>query len=935
MKKILKRLGKIVLIIVMVIFLLLLIVPLLFKDKIGEQVVKIANQKIEAELSFSGFSVSLIRNFPNFTFSLNDLVITGKDKFEGDTLAGLKSFRLVFDLSSLLGKEGYRVKSVVINKPVINGIALADGSVNWDIMKEGEEPAESEASSSLKATLQSVLIKNGRISYRDEEFDMQVYIGNINLSLAGNMAESITNLEMQVAIDGLRFIMGGTTYLREAVVKGAFDLSADLERMRFDLNANSLSLNALLLTLTGSVEMDGDRIITDLAFGTGETGFKDILSMVPAVYMTGFEEMKADGIVTLSGTASGVYSGADSLYPDINIGLIVQNGSVSYPDLPGEITAISAIFNATFAGSDPDMSVVDLEKFSFEMGGNPFEMKFSLRTPLSDPLVSGMAAGRIDLSSFAEAVPLEGAEISGLLVTDLFFGGRYSMIEQERYDEFRADGSLSVTNISVQAEGIPPVAVPSGKMRFSPAVTFLENLKINIGGSDIALSGRLENYIPYLFRDETIRGSLNLSSTLIDAGEILTYFPSDTTVGEEEMMLPDQIIIPANIDFVFSSVIEELRFPPLEASHIRGSIVVRDGMVSIVNASLIAVGGSFNVDALYDTRDTLNPVVSGSMSAANISLVDAFQTFNTIQKLAPVAEGMAGDISADFEFRSSLGKGLMPVIDSISGKGTFGSREITLVSSPVFEKFSSLFKLDDSFSNRFKDVDVSFTVNNGRMYIEPFQTNLGVIGMTISGDHGIDQTINYNIRSEMPSRYLPEALKGVINSLAAQAAILGVQYKMPETLKVNMKVDGTATSPRIAPSLDGSGAAGGTSLKESALEAVSDAVNELIGDTRAKIDEELAVRVEKLMADAEKHAARVREEAAKIATGIRNEADSSAVKLLKEAETKGAIAKMAAERGARALREEGDKRALQVEAEADKRATAIIEEARKRAGELK
>lgn len=944
MKKIFRRTGKIIVTAILAIFLLLLILPVLFKGKIGEQVVKVANEQIDANLSFTGYSLSLIRNFPNLTFSLNDLVITGKDQFNGDTLAGLRSFRLVFDLSSVFGKEGYVVKSVVVDRPVVNGIALADGSVNWDIMKESEqadvteetgEGKAADSSSSLKASLESLEIRNGRLTYMDQGSEMSAVIDNMNLHLAGNMAESITDLALEVDMEGITFIMDGTAYLKEAVAKGLFDLSADMDQMRFTLNENSLSLNALMLTLSGTIAMEGERILTDIQFGTGETGFRDILSMVPAVYLSGFEDIRADGTLVLDGTASGVYSGSDSLYPDISLGVRVNNGSVSYPGLPGKISGIEVTFNAAVDGENPDLSVVDLENFSFDIEGNPFRMSFSLRTPLSDPGITGMAEGRIDLASLAEAVPLDGTEMSGVIVTDMTFGGSYSMLEQERYEEFTADGSLSVRDISVKADGMPELIVAGGDLLFSPASTSLQNLKVNIGASDIAISGILSNYLPYLLRGETITGEMTLNSALIDAGELLSYFPEDTMAVEEEMTLPDRIIIPDNIDFTFSSEIDKLIFPPLAANDIRGNIVVQNGTVSVLNTGLRAVGGNFDLDAVYDTRDTLNPVIGGSLRATDISLLTTFETFNTVRQLAPVAEGMEGNITAALQFSSVLGKGLMPVINSISGGGSFRSEEIALVSSPIFDKFSSLFKLDDSFSNRFRDIDLLFTVDSGRVFIKPFETTLGVIGMTISGDHGIDQSINYNIRTEMPSRYLPESLTGVINSMAAQAAMMGIQYKMPETLKVNMNVGGTVQSPRIVPSLDGSGAVNAASLKEGVTGAAKEAVSGLIDDTEGKVAEEVAAQAAKLIAAAEQEAARVREEAAKVAAGIRAEADSAAVKLEKEAESKGAIARLAAERAAKALRDEADKRAVQVESEADKRAEAIIEEAKRRASELK
>ena len=71
---------------------------------------------------------------------LNDVSVVGVDKFQGDTLAGFKSFDLVFNLSSILKKTGYEVKSIVMDKAVINAIVLKDGTANWDIVKDTTEP---------------------------------------------------------------------------------------------------------------------------------------------------------------------------------------------------------------------------------------------------------------------------------------------------------------------------------------------------------------------------------------------------------------------------------------------------------------------------------------------------------------------------------------------------------------------------------------------------------------------------------------------------------------------------------------------------------------------------------------------------------------------------------------------------------------------------
>lgn len=939
MKKFAKLLLKIVAGFIIFIFLLLLIVPVLFKKQIKEQVVKVANENIEASFAFEDFGVSLIRHFPNFSFSLKDVSIVGIGSFEGDTLAGFKSFSLVFDLSSLLGKEGYNVRSIIIDSPVANAIVLADGSANWDIMKESaeveEQPAdtvEESAAPAIKLRLQKFEVRNANISYNDYQSGMMAGFDDLDMRLSGNMSAAQSDLLLAVDITGLNYSGDGIKYVNDASLSGRFDVIADLENNRFELGRNSISLNEIVLSLTGSVAMSDESIETNLSFATGETKFKEVLSLVPAFYMKGYENLKTDGTFGFSGTANGIYNSADSIYPDISIDFYVKNGVINYPDLPEKITDININFKADVEGANPDRSVFNLEKFHFSLAGNPFDFNFRLMTPLSDPDFSGSAKGRIDLGSLASAVPVENLKMSGIIDMALSFAGRYSMVEEERYEDFKADGNLNLSDIAVAMDGIPPVSVSSGSFLFSPRFLALNGLSIDIAGSDIYMAGRIDNYIAWALKGETIVGMMTLNSRLIDAGKIMSFMPADTMVVEEveeEIPLPD-IRVPANIDFRFSASIVDFVYPPLSASNLQGNIIVRDGTVRIEDTGFETLGGAIELTALFDTRDSLNPVVKGSFSASDIGIKPAFDSFNTVKKLAPVAEGMEGDVSVMFEFSSSLGKGMMPITDSIAGKGKFTSDEITLVSSPVFEKFQTLFKLDDSFTNSFRDVDVEFRVEDGRVHIKPFDTKMGVIKMNIGGSHGLDQSLSYVVKSEMPSKYLPESLKSVINSLSAQAALLGLKYEQPENIKVNLAIGGTVKDPMIMPTLGGLGDGTG-GVKESAKEAAKEAVEKVVDETKEKVSDALSKEAEKIIADAEVKADQVRSEAARAAQAIRDEAEKNAAKLTDEAASKGALAKIAADRAAAALRKEADKKALLLVEEADKKATLIIDEAKKKA----
>ena len=127
---------KIFLGIVLLVLVLLFTIPILFKKQIKTKVEQVINESVNATVKFEDYKLGFFKDFPNLSFSLKEVSVVGIEKFENDTLAGFKSFDLVFNLTSLFGKTGYEVKSIVVDKAVVNAIVKKEGTANWDVMKD-------------------------------------------------------------------------------------------------------------------------------------------------------------------------------------------------------------------------------------------------------------------------------------------------------------------------------------------------------------------------------------------------------------------------------------------------------------------------------------------------------------------------------------------------------------------------------------------------------------------------------------------------------------------------------------------------------------------------------------------------------------------------------------------------------------------------------
>src|SRR5690349_6029762 len=69
--------------------LVLVLVPLLFRDRIAARLKAELDRSVNARLAWDGVGLSLLRDFPNATLSVDRFSVVGVAPFAGDTLAAI------------------------------------------------------------------------------------------------------------------------------------------------------------------------------------------------------------------------------------------------------------------------------------------------------------------------------------------------------------------------------------------------------------------------------------------------------------------------------------------------------------------------------------------------------------------------------------------------------------------------------------------------------------------------------------------------------------------------------------------------------------------------------------------------------------------------------------------------------------------------------
>lgn len=870
MNKKLKKGLKITGITIAVILVLMLVLPFAFQDKVMNIVKKEANEMLNAKLDFESLHISFFSHFPSASIELNGLSISGVGDFEGDTLVSARSIDVAVNVMSLFGDEGFDVNYIVLDKPSVKAMKLADGRVNWDIMKPDtlakEETKEEESPSSFRLKLKHFKIADATLVYMDDSTQMQFYTDKLNLKLSGDMSADVTDIDSKLSCENIYLAMDGVSYLKQAQAHAKLTVSADLKNNKFTLKENTLSLNAIALNLDGWVALlDNGAMDMDLKINTPDINFKEILSLIPAIYQNNFDKLRTTGNMSLTAFAKGRIEG--DTVPQFCVTLGVKDATFNYEGMPAAVNGINIATTVSNPGGDLDKTVIDVSEFRLNMAGNPFKATLYAATPISDLNFKATANGTIHLGKIKDIYPLgDSISLSGIVTADLRLAGRMSDIEKENYEKIQGEGTFSIADMDLTMKGMPAVAVKKAQASISAKAMTLSQLDVKVGQSDLQAQGSLSNYMAYVLRNETIKGTLTLTSSLLDLNELMGESEtSDSVTVESDTTSLSAIEVPKNIDMTLNASFKKILFQKMVLDNVKGKLVVADGTVRMTPLSLNAFGGSMVANGSYSTAENvLRPQVNFDLDIQKASFGKTFEQLDMVKQIVPIFEKTGGTYSIKLDLKSALDSQMSPDLNSLTAQGVIQSNDIQLQNVEVFNQLATLLKNDKLKNIEAKDLKISFAIVDGKVKTSPFDIKMGNITMNLSGVTGLDQTIDYTAKINIPGA----------GALSNVSATIGGTFTKP-SIKLNTEevVKNVVTST-VASKVLGVDAEDVEAQKAAIRKQAEDAGNKLIATAQAESDK-LVAKASNPLAKVAAQAAgkKLVEEAEKQAQNLKNEAE--------------------------------------------------------------
>lgn len=884
----LKKIGFAILGLFVLLLLSAIILPIIYKDKIVQLVKDEANKNLNATLNFGDFDITLIKSFPNFTLSINDLSVAGVEEFRGDTLLSSKNFALALDVMSVIKGEQIGIRAITLQDPRIHALVLKNGKANWDIAKASADttPTTPEESSKFKIKLKKLEIINGFIVYDDASLGFASTMAGLDHQLEGDFTQDNFIMSTLTDIKELSVSYEGVKYLSKTKSHIVADLEMDMLRSKYTFKKSEMTINELVVGADGWVAMPADDIDMDVTWKVAKSDFKNFMSLVPGAYTADFASVKTSGSLAMDGLVKGRYN--DKQMPGFALNLLIQNGNFQYPALPAALKNVQVDLKVNNPDGVPDHTLINLSRMHLELAGDPFDMRLIVKTPVSDAQIDASMKGRINLANVAQLVPMDkGTKLSGLFTADLTAKGRMSSIEKERYEEFNAAGSMTVSNVSYSSPDMPQGAqIRTMALAFNPKNVTLSAFDARMGRSDIQMSGSLDNFLAYALKDETLKGSLSMTSKQIDMNEFMSDEPATATPAAPDTSAMTVFEVPKNINFNLNANIDKLLYEDLVVSSMKGAIVLGNETVSMNDVSMRILGGTVSTTGRYSTSNPRRPTIVFDLDVAGMDVQQTAKYFNTVKKMAPIVEKTMGSYSTKFKVTGTLDEHMQPILNTLNGGGNLITQDVVVNGFAPMVKVGEALKMKKLERLVVGSSNLSFEFADGRIRVKPFDVKMGDTKVNIAGSNGFDQTIDYTLKFEIPRAEFGTQANNVLTGLVAQANSKGANFSVGDVVKVDVKIGGTMTDPKIITGLNGAASNAVNDLKDKAKEELDKKKKELEDKAKVELDkkkQEAEAQVNKARQDAENKA---KAEAERVKKEAEDKAKAEAEKAKKEASDK-------------------------------------------------
>lgn len=335
-------------------------------------------------------------------------------------------------------------------------------------------------------------------------------------------------------------------------------------------------------------------------------------------------------------------------------------------------------------------------------------------------------------------------------------------------------GSVDVKRMRVFTPSFPvSIVTRKASFEFDRNSLKMYQAAFRIGQSDMTFTGRIDNLWSGIYKSDTIKAKMEMTSRKINLNQILRAnakgrtYRTDIQMQKALLAADDNIdstasltvtdtseftasghmpVIPAYLNLDFDAQISKLRLGKMNISDFNSRISVRNGAIQLDSLSLSSEAvGSLKGLAMYQCRQAKNGYAGFELEFDNVIIDSLVKTMPAIDSIVPMLRSMKGNVSIFMAGQSELNESMTPIFSTIRSGLHLEGKNVTLLDGETFAEIAKRLKFQNKKRNLIDSIAVNLSFNAGTLEIFPFVLSMDRYLIAAGGIQRMNSSYDYHI----------------------------------------------------------------------------------------------------------------------------------------------------------------------------------------------
>ncbi len=303
--------------------------------------------------------------------------------------------------------------------------------------------------------ISNVELKDINFHYIDLSVKLTTVIRDLTAKITGTIEKDSISCHVKVRKSGISLEYDGEKYLQDASIQ--FNIPADIiqSQQLIRLKNASVSINDMQIKLNGTIENNANdqNMLTDISYTFDSWPVKNLLTLIPPSFNSYLKGIDADGLLSSSGSITGIYN--DSLVPLMDIHLLIKNGNVKYADFPLPLHDIDGDITFHSDMKTDSLSFLCIDQFTARTPKSTIKAKGSVNQLFTDIHLKLSMDADLTLEEFNPMIPanmntfLKGSA-NGRIKSDFSLNQARKM----QLEKMKLSGSVTLSHVDVTYDSL-------------------------------------------------------------------------------------------------------------------------------------------------------------------------------------------------------------------------------------------------------------------------------------------------------------------------------------------------------------------------------------------------------------------------------------------------------------------------------------------------